>query len=527
MKNVGIEAPLGYFVGLSINIVFITLLNSVIKMFQVSFYIVLLVQIIYILVNINLARKLFKRVYVFACLKFLTAACIIYIFLLVYWTRDLSSYNQPLGTYGTLHSYRYAWISNIIVECKTVPNIGQNIGQSLLTAISSTLSSTRIPHLYLGIWLSMSMVMFFKLIKSLLKQIGVNSKTSSYATLLFVLLGCSVSFKYIQVVDSGYPLLFNGYTDTILGTAIFIILCFVLTNKSDIKSNNLDILVLFAMFSCSYFVAPQNIPVLFFFFSIYLFVSKLQSFPRVGNLKIKMITFIVATLVSIPIGGFFSPSIFRSKIDVPHVDPINNLSFDIVPGFPFTSWSSNETYQQGELLIKQLLESLQNSNLGVQARLLTTADFIASNFMAIALPILGFLVLISVRNKFKEFVQNPQTRYSPDVKAVWIMVLSIVLQMTIPSFLKVSGYKWELTRFAIPFFAIGNLILSVAAFRFVFKNSIKNYIVLATALVALIGPLKFVGYNTVHNLSNIENTFKQDIYFGSGPQIERSFCKIL
>lgn len=525
MKNIEFQAALGYFLGLSINIVFIILLDSIIKDFQISLYLVLLLEIICVLANINLVKSLIKRVYTFHYFKFLISVCFIYIFLSVFWTRDLSEANQPTGSYGTLHSYRYAWLSNVLVECKVVPNVGQNIGQSLLTAISSTLSSNQIPYLYLGIWLSISLVMFLRLIINLLIQIGADKKTSHYAATLFIFLGCSVSFKYISVVDSGYPLLLNGYTDAVLGTAIFLALCYVLTKKSEIKSNNFDKFILFTMFSCSYFVAPQNIPILFLFLSTNLLLLKLYSYPEAHDIKTKGIIFMVASVVSVPLGGFFSPSTFRSKINVPDVKPVNNLIFDFLPGYPFISSTSTQSYQQGEHLIMKLLETLQNSNSSIQVKFLTVADFIASNLMAMALPILGFLLLITLRNKFKAFVQNSRTNYVPNVIAIWVLVSSIILQFTIPSFLRISGYKWELTRFAIPFFVIGNLILSVMAIRSVCKNSIKDYFFVSVALVALIGPLTYLGSTTLLNFTNFEKTFKQEIYLGPGPEVDQSFCK--
>ena len=525
MKNKKIQAPLGYFLGLSINIVFIVLLDSIIKDFQVSIYLVLLLEVIYILANLNLAMTLLKRIHTFHYFEFLTAVFVTYIFLSVFWTRNLSEANQPTGTYGTLHSYRYAWISNVLVECKFVPNVGQNIGQSLLSAISSTLSGNQIPYLYLGIWLSISLVMFLKLTINLLIQIGVDNKTSNYASVLFIFLGCSLSFNYISVVDSGYPLLLNGYTDTLLGTAIFLSLCYVLTKKLDAKSNNFDKFVLFTMFSCSYFVAPQNIPILFLFFSISFLLLKFYSYSEVHDLKTKVITFTVASVLSVPLGGIFSPSTFRSKIIVPHVEPVKNLNFDFLPGYPFMSSTSTESYQQGEHLIMQLLATLQNENSSIQFKLMTAADFAASNLMAMALPILGFLLLIALRKNFKDFVQNSRTNYIPSVIAVSVLVLSIVLQLTIPLFFRISGYKWELTRFAIPFFVVGNLTLAVLTIRSIFKNSIKGYLLAGITILGLIGPIIYLGSNTLLNFNHFERTFKQEIYLGPGPAVDQPFCK--
>jgi len=526
MTSKKVLIPIGYFLGLSIHIVFIMLADSIIKDFQASLYLILLLEIIYISVNINLVKALLKRGYAAYYLKFFFAICLTYIFLYLFWT---SKYNAiATGTYGTLHSYRYAWISNVIVQCEVVPNVGQNIGQSLLTAISSTLSGTQIPYLYLGTWLSISLVMLVKLIINLLIQIGVDNKSSKIAAMLFVFLGCSLSFNYVSVVDSGYPLIMNGYTDTLLGTAIFLILCYALTKKQEVKMNKIDSFLLFTMFSCNYFVAPQNILILVLFFSLSLSLLKLHSYPEFHNLKTKVITFIFASIMSIPLGGFFSPANFRSKVNIPGVEVINKLSFDFLPGYPF-AWNVDKKFfvQKGEDLIMQLLETLQNSNSSIQDKLIAVMDLITFNFIALALPILGFVLLVAFRNKLKDFLQEFRTSYSPSLMAIWVLVISIILQMTIPLFFRISGYKWELTRFAIPFFIIGNLVVSVIAVRSLLKNSIKGYILVGITIVALIGPLKHLELNILSNINNFEEIFKQEANFGPGPEIEQLLCKFL
>jgi len=525
--NENANISFGYFLGLAINIVLIRITDAIAKNFLISLYLITLLEVIYITLNFKLLKYFFKKFSVLNSLKIISTICFVYALLFFFWTRDLSEPNEPIGTFGTLHSYRYAWLSNVLVECNIVPTIGQNIGQSMLAAISSVISNTVQPYFYLGAWLSLSIVMFFVLIKNILFLFGVNQKTSRFAAILFMFLGCSLSFKYIAVVDSGFPLFLNGYTDIILGTAIFLLICYLLTKISESKSNNFDKFIVFTLISCSYFLAPQNILILGMFFTITLLLSKWLSFPKHFAVRTAATIFAVASALSIPLGGFFSPSKLRSKIEIPNIEPVNKLNIDFLPGYPFITMTNKKSDQQGEHLIMQLLENLQKSNSELQVKLWAIIEFMVSNILVLTLPILGFFIVFVVRNRLKVFEQKSTKIHILNMPALWILSLSIILQALIPSLLRISGYKWELTRFALPFFVVGNLLFSVFAIRSILNNSGKNILYIVIASVALIGPLSYLSSTTLSNLSNFRETFEYEIYFGSGPKVNGSICQAL
>jgi hypothetical protein len=408
-----------------------------------------------------------------------------------------------------------------------VPTIGQNIGQSMLAAISSVISNTVQPYFYLGAWLSLSIVMFFVLTKNILFLFGVNQKTSRFASILFMFLGCSLSFQYISVVDSGFPLFLNGYTDIILGTAIFLLICLPLTKISERKSNNFDKFIIFSLISCSYFLAPQNILILGMFFTITLLVYNWLNFPKHSAVKITATIFAVASVFSIPLGGFFSPSKLRSKIEIPNIETVNKINIDFLPGYPFVIATNQKSNQQGEHLIMQLLENLQKSNSEFSIKLWAIIDFMVSNILVVTLPILGFLMLCVVRNRLKVIEQKSTKIHILNIPAFWILSISIMLQALIPSLLRISGYKWELTRFALPFFVVGNLLFSVFAIRSILDNSGKKILYIVIASVALLGPVTHLSSTILLNFSNFRETFEYENYFGSGPKVNESICKAL
>ena len=108
-----------------------------------------------------------------------------------------------------------------------------------------------------------------------------------------------------------------------------------------------------------------------------------------------------------------------------------------------------------------------------------------------------------------------------------ILSFLIIIQALIPSLLRISGYKWELTRFALPFFVVGNLLFSVLTIRSIFNNSAKKMIYIITASVALIGPLTYLGSTIIVNSSNFREVYEHEIYFGSGPEVNGSICRAL
>jgi hypothetical protein len=414
-----------------------------------------------------------------------------------------------------------------MVECNIVPTIGQNIGQSMLAAISSVISKTVQPYFYLGAWLSLSIVMFFILTKNILLLFGINQKTSRFAATLFMFLGCSLSFQYISVVDSGYPLLLNGYTDIILGTAIFLLIGHQLTKISESKSNNFDKFIIFTLSSCSYFLAPQNILILALFFTISLLLSKWLNFPKHFAARTPATIFAVASVLSISLGGFFSPSKLRSKIEIPNIEPINKLNIDFLPGYPFVIMTNKKSDQQGEHLIMQLLENLQKSNSDFHITLWAIIDFVVSNILVVTLPILGFLIIFVLRNSLKVIEQNSAKIHILNMPALWILSLSVILQALIPSLLRISGYKWELTRFALPFFVVGNLLFSVFAIRSILNNSGKKILYIIIASLALFGPVTYLSSTILLGFSNFHENFEYVNYFGSGPKVNESICKAL
>lgn len=525
--NENANVSFGYFLGLSINIVLIRIIDAVATNFVISLYLVTALEVTYIILNFKLLKYFFNKFSVLNYLKIVSAICFVYFLLFFFWTRDLSQPNEPIGTFGTLHSYRYAWLSNVMVECNIVPTVGQNTGQSMLAAISSVVSNSQQPYFYLGAWLSLSIVMFFLLTKNILILFGLNQKTSDFASVLFMFLGCSLSFKYVSVVDSGYPLLLNGYTDIILGTAIFLLVCYILTTILENKSNNFDKFIMFSFFSCSYFVAPQNILILCLFFTVTLLLPRRISFRKFFAIRTTATIFAIASALSIPLGGFFAPSILQSQIKIPNVEPVNKLTIDFLPGYPFVVTTNKQSVQQGEHLIMQLLENLQKTNSEPQVKLWAIIDFMVSNVLAVALPLLGFVIIFAVRNNVKVFEQKSTAIHISKMLILRILGFLIIIQALIPLLLRISGYKWELTRFALPFFVVGNLLFSVLTIRSIYNNSAKKMLYIITASVALIGPLTYLGSTIFVNSSNFREVYEHKIYFGSGPEVNGSICRVL
>ena len=166
-KSLGLQNSLAYFSGI-IAIQSGLRIGSLAFGFKLASFITFATLLIFTLVNIKEIRLVkFNPILI-------STYGLILLFLPIYWMSANPQEMNPFSNIGSLHSVRYAWLSNFIQHCDRIPILGQNFGQSILTAFFGTAWSPR-PYLFLLLWLYtgilISTMFFHELISEFTKKV--------------------------------------------------------------------------------------------------------------------------------------------------------------------------------------------------------------------------------------------------------------------------------------------------------------------------------------------------------------------
>ena len=161
---------------------------------------------------------------------------------------------------GSLHSGRYINLALFIADADRVPRVSQNYAQSILAA-AHIFFGVRAPAASLMSWLAISQAFLILLLYGSL-QVMLPPRCGAVLSVLFVMLGgTALSLRYVLVIDSGSPFLYNGYTDSVSSLATWLIFIIWLGEwigpgkQFKLRALILPILLASAWASC----APQNI----------------------------------------------------------------------------------------------------------------------------------------------------------------------------------------------------------------------------------------------------------------------------
>jgi len=394
---------------------------------------------------------------------------------------------------GSLHSVRYVWLIDYIQACNYYPTIGQNSSQSIIVAIIQEISKTSSSYLYLNLLLSTSILMLVLYQLQLIKYYCV--KVNNISTVLILLFAnTGLSFSHILAIDSGSQLSIVGYTDTILGIFSIFYLIRIVSLFKELDFNVLALIAIILIGLNTY--APQNIIILFIFSLFkYIFIKEHKY-----KYLILFLILIIIPLSSIN-GGMLTVYKYIEKINYEGLMVIGNsgqklhIGFEI--GSPFFVGDLNKWVQGWKVSSVKIIELISSKSYSL---LFWELENFIINFIRIYT--LGIVVLYLVINNIKKCVPL-QDEFIFNLKL--IIAGSLLLILFPISLINLNGFKWELSRFAIPY-----IYISTFMFAIILNNILLNYKLKVLILVIVIfGPL--FSYNN-YLYYNIKNLYKFNEY---------------
>ncbi len=498
-----LRISMSYFMGMSIFLSLWRCIAFIFKEAQIS----LIVAICIIFVISLFALLKFKDTLSRYCIsiylskkKFMSIVIIIsslfYLFSILYWLwpyKEIDIYSMV----GSLHSGRYASVANFVVDNNFIPRINQNYGQSMLVAVS-LFAGQNMPLLALNLWLSNSLIFLTMMVYGLFIKLLVNKYMALFGTIIVMLGNTALSLTHVLVIDSGSPLILNGYTDTIFSIGSFIIFLFFLNGlcRNKINSSPLFYALLVMLYISWGISAPQNI--ILSILSILVIIPFI--FKKLYSFKMPIIIIFASAIISCMFGGMLTPKSMQDNINIPGLMSVSTQkNSGIRPILPH-HYGAAGTWKFGgaseNTLIKEQIVNLKheidNKEFFSAATILydlyyqAERNFIDS-FRITFFPVLGILGLIYFLIRRKIDYENYTL-----IKIFLIFgILTFCCGFSIAFFIQKSGYKWELSRFMILGYSIGLFAFAIVVDAFIKNMHSSKKILICAGIIFLmtIGPI--------------------------------------
>lgn len=374
----------------------------------------------------------------------------------VYWIYDISyTLANTHAPFGSIETGRYSNIAEYILKNNSIPRIKQSYGQSILAAFFMIFSGANAPFslfLIIGIAKSLLALLVYSFSRNLH---GIFFSIFLSLALLFI--GDSVFLFPVINYDNGTPIVLNGYFDAIYSFISLFIFIYINIIKN-FKSYYINILLYISWL----LTAPQNLLLII----IYQVISLLYNFSY-KNIYHLLIIFIVLVF------GYFFGGFFLGIIDPVPLEEIAGLdilltkfriSFNFgldflmflpfsYPGFSFEHISVAPIHLKDTVFYNIPIEYL--------SRLIV---ILLNNFLS-----LYVLFMVFINRKY--FICD---KIKPIYLASFILFILVC-------FLEVTGYKWQMSRFLMPF-----SILSIFIFLYAVSFNYKNKLILIINIFLII-----------------------------------------
>lgn len=495
-----------YFIGMAVYLSVLRTLALFIPSFKIAFWALLIVGIVFFVLR-NYRRHIAwivkrKRLAISAGVLWVVST----FHALLYRICVLGENPHVLTSIGTIGSQRYAGIAAYIVKQDHVPVLNQSYGQSLLASFSNMLGRDNLCFA-LVLWLSLSGAFLCLFLYGVFRRF--------FSAGLSVLLVCvvdigsvSLTLAPIRVVDSDYPLLFSGYTDSVVGVATFMIflemMVRILKKESKLRFSHYLVTACFVVYWAM--SAPHNICILLgagFLLLVFLLVRR-ERFNVKNGIKLACVV-MAACIIGILEGGMLTPSGLVDEVSVDGVMTVaegadENLSSQGIVFVPVMNYqlmkSKDVLWKLGwgymESILDYAVDALHQGSWYVLVHCLTSLWW--DSVRIIFWPLLGVLGmgLIACQKKDREI-------------SYWAVLGFSVLAVGYPvAFLiSLNGYKWALSRFAMPFYFLGMMFLAAILGR-AWRSEKKLYrrISIFSVFVILVGQVGdklFLYYNNAVN----------------------------
>jgi hypothetical protein len=524
-----------YCVGLAFFVSIIPALFAVLNRTDLALWGTLLLSLCICILFNNALRLFFRELFQKTSLKYVLVTLLLCAPIIwIYWSpesKDVGGLNNAFAMVGSLHSVRYAWVSNYISECLTIPILGQNIGQSVLGFMGGEIAG-RSPFVFLYLWLISTMFFLYVFFYGVISLYDNRSGWIFSAVLMIMFGSTALSVLYIPVMGSGSPFALNGYTDTLFSIFSVLILLFFYMEFKKIKTHFLPPLVVVILIcTANFFMAPQNICYLFAFIPILIWNSR----PTIQGAREPIFwatALLVAALIALPRGGTLTPKFMQSEIDYAGLmtaylptDDKHDSGVGIYPGVPFKFGKVHGSKPFIDKLIKYKSDWREN----LEPVIWYLEQSFYTSLRVYFFPIIGLLALWFMSKKEEDNLELASDTVRPSYK-----LLSVLGSYTfIVGFLLVypiqwNGYKWELSRLMIPGITIGMLGLSLYLLKCLKQQQNFHFYYIAIFIFITSAPITFFVDGMVTNGRSLvqgpstANYIK--VFLGQGPNIDRSLC---
>lgn len=456
-----------YFVGMAVYLAILRTLTLVTGSYKIVFWSLLILTAVFAVITI------YRRFYLWLCKNAGLLAALVGLWIahtfhaLLYRLIDVERVSlSPYVGIGTIGSLRYAGIADYFVEQNYIPVLNQSYGQSVLASFSRLLGLNNLCFA-LTLWLAVSGAFLCLLLYSIFRRY-FSSGLSILLVCVVYMGSVSLTLAPIRVVDSDYPLISSGYTDSVVGVATLFIylemIIQILQHKRKLVFSHYLVTVCCVLYWAM--SAPHNICVLLGvggFLMVYLLYKKEYVSALRGAVLGGVI--LVSCLLGILEGGMLTPSGLVDEVSIEGVMtvagpdeeqtgggiiivPVMNYQFSNAPGvlgglgvgLPYMEKMMDcavDALHQGEwYLLFYALAGLW-------------WDSVRIMFWPL-LGVLGIGLLAYQRRNDRE-------------TGFWAMAGfgTLAVGYVVDFFISLNSYKWALSRFAMPFYFLGMLFMAV------------------------------------------------------------------
>ncbi|MDB5287148.1 MAG: hypothetical protein JWR05_2097 [Mucilaginibacter sp.] len=430
-----------YFIGFIVYFVLLRSLAIIGHSFEIATYITTLASVAFIAIRRNSISISFKEYLKFA-LYFLPLFIIQLTLTIVFWIQ--SDLSDVFAIIGSLHAPRYANISHFILSTDTIPILHQNYAQAVMAAVP-LIWGDKIILVSLTILLATTASFLALFINGLLKPYFADRVALFFATVLVFCGGLSVLPQFYLLIDSGYPWLLSGYSDSLIGLSSYVIVLLMFIDNFNKRTPINNWQYFFVGVSINFWgaAAIQN-TILLGFLALIFFIIQIRNKQFNKKLFITFsVVFLVAAVIGVFEGGMVTPTALQSKVNIPGMMSIkkpNEKVIGISPGLPYHVLNNIKHVNS--------FGSLNYFWLGLKS---DKESMPVKMVHALGLPILGLLLLLILLNFswIKRSIKN-LGEIDHEKIIVYASVLTFIGGLCIAFPFKISSFKWELSRFLIP-----------------------------------------------------------------------------
>ncbi|MCM1266499.1 MAG: hypothetical protein NC302_01230 [Bacteroidales bacterium] len=393
---------------------------------------------------------------------------------------------------GTLHSCRYVNLALWFTENDKIPILNQSYGQAMLGSMSRMLGVEN-TNFTLVLWLAASAAFLHLFVYGMLRR-RYKRWLSVVLTSVVTMGSVSLTLYPVLVVDSGYPLMQNGYTDSVAGCVTFVIYLVYLIHILE-GTHKLTIFdYLFSVVWVLYWVmsAPQNIVItgaVGVCFICRLLVKK--DYDLVKNAMKVAGAILCGCLLGILEGGMLTPGFLVEQIDLAGVmqfsrDSDTALGISLIPVMPYyISGLKSSSWGEGYLrdIVQRLIDEFKNENLGLTVHY--AGLLVWDSIRIVFWPLVGIALTVCAAYRRKKF----------DYRAASGAVMFATGYVIAFGF-ALNNYKWELSRFMMPAYFVGMIFLAFWLGRIWEEKRYRSFVMMAVGLI-LAGNLPYAISNMI------------------------------